>query len=79
MGWILVLLQPTNTTALLTVRMAATAAIERAQNEHARFVERELALQKVNLHSFLCFIQLFLCVVTGNQLPPHAKSVFVTP
>ena len=32
------------------------AAIERAQNELVRFVERELARQDVSIHSLACFI-----------------------
>ena len=36
--------------------MTAKAAIERAQNELARFLERELARQDVNIHSIILFI-----------------------
>ena len=49
-----------NTLAPLIVRMAAKAAIERAHNELARFVEREQARQDVNIQFFIfCIIALF--------------------
>ena len=37
------------------IRMEAKAAIERAHNELARFVEREQARQDVNIHNFSFF------------------------
>ena len=48
----------------MITRMAAKAAIERAQNELARFVERKLARQDVNIHSFFCFIVLLFFHIT---------------
>jgi hypothetical protein len=52
--------------------MAAKAAIERAHNELARFVEREQARQDVSIHSFDCFTiivyRLFLCILMEGAL-----------
>ena len=38
------------------IRMEAKAAIERAHNELARFVEREQARQDVNIHNLIVLI-----------------------
>jgi hypothetical protein len=48
------------------VRMATKAAIERAHNELARFVERELARQDVNTHFISCFMILIFLSYTQN-------------
>ena len=50
------LLHDVSSVVVPQVRMTAKAAIERAHNELARFVEREQARQDVNIHIVFLFI-----------------------
>jgi len=48
--------------------MAAKAAIERAYNELASFVEREQARQDVNIHIFNCLMITIYLLNNNNQV-----------
>ena len=52
--------------------MAAKAAIERAQNELARFVERKQARQHDNTHSF------FVCIIYFTILATKIAKITVS-